>query len=75
MTSSEQTSKNIFNFIKQHIAQNGFAPTIRERAAACYVGRSSVIRHLDRLEKWGWISRQEGKSRSIIVERDSEKSK
>ncbi|MDX2139181.1 MAG: MarR family transcriptional regulator [Chloroflexota bacterium] len=71
----EGNTEQVFAFIAQHIEQEGFSPTIREISAACYLGRSSVVRHLDKLEKWGWLQRHEGKARSIVITRQEKRDK
>jgi SOS-response transcriptional repressor LexA len=71
----EGNTEQVFAFITLHIEQEGFAPTIREIGAACYLGRSSVVRHLDKLEKWGWVQRHEGKARSIVITRHEKRDK
>jgi DNA-binding Lrp family transcriptional regulator len=40
-------------------------PTYREIAERCNMGTTSVLRHIDRLEGYGWIRREEAKVRSI----------
>jgi SOS-response transcriptional repressor LexA len=72
---NEVNTEQVFIFIEEHIKTEGFAPSIREISAACYMGRSSVIRHLDKLEKWGWLQRQEGKARSIVLTRQEKRDK
>ncbi len=47
---------------------NGFLPTLDEIAEdQGYRSSSGVIRHLDKLEKWGWIERHHGQPRSIRI--------
>lgn len=64
-----ETTEAIFAFIQQYIANEGIAPSQREIAEACYLAPSAVLRHLDRLEAWGWIIRQPSKARSIRIPR------
>lgn len=46
------------NAIVKHIADNGFAPTVRELGAALgLTSTQAVTEMLDRLEVAGWISR------------------
>lgn len=64
-----ETTEAVFAFIEQYIAKEDIAPSQREIAEACYLAPSAVLRHLDRLEAWGWIIRQPGKARSIRLPR------
>lgn len=64
-TSADQKLDLIYQFIQTYIVQNGFSPSLREISDGCYVGRSTVLRYLDRLAAQGLISRQDGKARSI----------
>ena len=46
----------------------GYPPTLREIADETgFISNSGVIRHLDKLEQWGWIERSEGVARGIRV--------
>ena len=54
----DDRSKAIFDFICRYAAEYGFPPTLGEIARdQGYKSNSGVIRHLDKLEKWGWIER------------------
>jgi repressor LexA len=60
--------KKVLEFLNRHLRQHGFPPTLRDIAA--YLGVAStfgVMRHLDALEKKGWIRRQAGGSRGITL--------
>jgi repressor LexA len=57
----------VFRFVCQYSRQHGFPPSIREIAAQCYLSRSTVVRYLDQLEAWGWIARETGKARGILI--------
>ena len=57
----------VYNFIEHYIQQHGYAPSLREIAMGCYLGTSSVLRHLDKLEAWGWISREPGRARGMVL--------
>jgi repressor LexA len=65
-----ENSKQVYTFINDYIARQGFAPSMDEIADACYLSRSSVVRYLDRLEAWGLISREPGVPRSLRVYED-----
>jgi repressor LexA len=65
LTSRQQ---KVLEFLGRHLRQHGFPPTLRDIAA--YLGVAStfgVTRHLDALEKKGWIRRQAGGSRGITI--------
>jgi DNA-binding MarR family transcriptional regulator len=66
MLMSNDTTERVYEFILSYMeAHNGLAPSQREIAEACFLVRSAVLRHLDRLEAWGRIIREPGKARSI----------
>jgi DNA-binding MarR family transcriptional regulator len=61
-----ETTEAVYHFIVTYMeAHDGLAPSQREIAEACYIARSAVIRHIDRLEAWGRIIRDLNKARSI----------
>ena len=63
---STDTTNTVYTFIQTYTHDHhGQAPTIREIAAGTYLGRSTVMRHLDRLEAWGLIEREPYQARSI----------
>jgi len=55
----------IYAFIECYIKEQGIPPSQREIAEGCYLVRSAVIRHLDRLEAYGRITRIHNTSRGI----------
>lgn len=76
MNRGDKRSKGIFEFICRYSNKHGFAPTVGEIAASeGFKSNSGVIRHLDKLEKWRWITRYHGKSRSIRILRQCEPEK
>ncbi|MCY4073407.1 MAG: hypothetical protein OXG60_19115 [Chloroflexi bacterium] len=73
MRNRDKRSKCVFDFICCYTSARGFPPTLGEIAASTgFKSNAGVIRHLDKLEKWGWISRHHGKSRSIRILRGCE---
>ncbi len=73
MASGESRSVNIFRFICRYTGEHGFPPTLHEIAQSeGFRSNSGVIRHLDKLEKWGWIERYHGNARSIRILRRCE---
>lgn len=68
MRKRDDRSRRIFDFICRYTKQHGFPQTLGEIAAdEGYKSNSGVIRHLDKLEKWGWIERYHGSARSIRI--------
>ena len=64
----DNRSKRIFEFICSYTGEYGFPPTLSEIAKnEGFMSNSGVIRHLDKLERWGWIERYHGKARSIRI--------
>jgi repressor LexA len=60
--------QKVLEFIGRHLRQQGFPPTLRDIAAHLgIVSTFGVTRHLDALEKKGWIRRQAGGSRGITL--------
>lgn len=60
-----KTTRTIYEFLYRYSLQDGGAPTVREIADACYIGRTTVTHHLDKLEALGWITRDPNKARGI----------
>jgi SOS-response transcriptional repressor LexA len=60
-----QTTQAVYRFLYSYYEEHGFGPTQHEIASGCYLARSTVLWHLDRLTVWGWISRETNKARSI----------
>ena len=64
-TKRHQTTNTVYQFLWDYQQDHGFVPTQQEIADQCFLAQSSVSRHLDKLAKWGWLSREEGRARSI----------
>ncbi len=65
-------TETVYTFIRAYIHQHHLPPTLREIAEGCHIGRSTTLRHLDRLEAWGRLFREPGKARSIyLIEPDT----
>ncbi|MBV8693949.1 MAG: repressor LexA [Chloroflexi bacterium] len=71
----EQTSeiqRKMYDFIEKYIKGEGMPPTNREIGRAMNIASTGhVDYHLSMLQKKGWISRQEKKSRGIKLTRPS----
>ena len=61
----EDTLEAVYEFIRDYIATYHRSPTIREIADGVYIGRSTVVRYLDRLHAQERIIRTPGQHRSI----------
>jgi repressor LexA len=62
-----ESTEAVYQFLKDFIRNHNFPPTVREIGEGCYLSRSTVTRHLDRLEAMGRIERQPGKARGITL--------
>lgn len=60
-----RTTVEIYVYLWHYYQEHGFSPTQQEIAEACYVARSGVSRHLDKLTIWGWVTREDGKARGV----------
>ncbi len=66
MTKRAETREKILEFIGSFRESHGYAPTVREIAAACGVASTSVVQyHLVNLEKAGLIAKEKDRFRSI----------
>ena len=71
MAYRDNRTRDVFRFICQYRRKYDFVPTIGEIAEhEGFSSNSGVIRHLDKLEQWGWIARYHGQARSIRILRD-----
>lgn len=65
--------KQVLNFIADYIEQYGYPPSMRDIAAHIGVsGNVAVISHLDALERKGYIRRDTGSSRGIVLIREKQ---
>lgn len=63
-----ETTLAVLSFIREYRVTHPWSPTLREIADACSLAwPSSVVRHLDKLESWGFIIREPGQARSIAL--------
>lgn len=63
-----ERQKTVLSFIKDHADKHGYPPTIREIAVYLKItSLPAVKRHLDALERKGYIKRGEGVSRAIEI--------
>ena len=60
--------QEILDFLKNTILSTGYPPTVREICEAVHLkSTSSVFQHLEKLEKNGYIKRDESKPRAIEI--------
>lgn len=58
----------VYNLIKKFIKEKGYSPTIRELCKILELNSSaSIHRHLKILKQKGYITYEEGKSRTIKI--------
>ena len=61
--------RSVFEYIKNSLSDNGYAPSVRDiRDALGFKSTSTVHMYLTRLADRGLINRDEGKSRAIYME-------
>lgn len=59
----------IFDYIKENLKKNGYSPSIRDiRTALDIKSTSTVHTYLERLERKGYIHKENGKSRTLRIE-------
>ncbi|NVN90545.1 MAG: transcriptional repressor LexA [Desulfuromonadales bacterium] len=59
---------DVFDFLREFLGSQGYSPTLREIARHLNIsGTVAVVRHLEALEKKGWIKRQPGAFRTISL--------
>lgn len=60
--------EQVLDFIRDHVAAKGFAPTLREIGFHLKIGSTNgVTDHLLALERKGYIRRDQSKARSLVV--------
>lgn len=65
----EPKEQLIFDYIKENIRKNGYSPSIRDICTALDIKSTSTVHTcLDRLEKKGYIHKENGKSRTLRVD-------
>lgn len=72
-----QITRQLYDFIEAEVERRTYPPTLAEMADAIYLSKSGVVRHLGRLEAWGWIAREPKRMRGITLlrrKRDSPES-
>ena len=68
MKSLNQREEAVLRYIMRSIEECGYAPSVRDIARALdYKSTSTVQLYLDRLQSYGYLRREGGKSRSLRV--------
>lgn len=68
MKSLTTQQKRVLAVVADHVAANGFPPTMREIGQALELPNVTAVRcHLEALEKKGYITKEPNKARSICV--------
>ena len=70
---NDELTAQVYAYIRAYFDEYGFAPSLRDIGLACYLSPSNVMRHLDKLEARGLISRELRKPRSIVLLDDARK--
>ncbi len=69
--SSKNRTYEVLEFINQYHEDFNVMPSISEIARETgFASSSGVLRHLDKLEKWGAIERYHSQARSIVILRN-----
>jgi len=63
----KQLTCSVLQFIREYTDKHGYSPSMREIGEACQIGRTTVVRYLDRLEVQGHIHRDLGVARGITL--------
>ncbi|WP_446899618.1 transcriptional repressor LexA [Clostridium sp. LBM24168] len=68
---SSEKQLEIFKYIKSYVEQKGYPPSVREICSAVGAKSTSTVhRHLEKLEKDGYIKRDAAKPRTIEIVAD-----
>jgi len=75
-TEMSASQTRLLRYLREHISEHGFAPSIDEMTAACeWKSKSSASTFLDQLCDEGFINRFPGKSRAITITRKGKAAK
>lgn len=68
MTKHLVSTLDVFRFIREHDADKGYAPTMRDIAAHFgFRSVASAVHHVKRLQQMGYITIVPGRARTIVV--------
>lgn len=69
MSNLTEKEQRMFDYIKSNIENNGYSPSIRDIRTALGIGSTSTVHtYLARLEKKGYIQKENGKSRTLRID-------
>ncbi len=69
MVPLSQKEQLVFDYIKENIRHNGYSPSIRDICTALSIKSTSTVHTcLEKLEKKGYIQKENGKSRTLRIE-------
>lgn len=69
MAALNEKEQRIFDYIKENILKNGYSPSIRDiRRDLDIKSTSTVHTYLEKLEKKGYIQKENGKSRTLRID-------
>lgn len=69
MNSLSPQEKRIYDYVKKTIAENGYSPSVRDIQNALGIGSTSTVHsRLKRLEADGYITKADGKSRTLRID-------
>ena len=61
---------NILCFIKGYIEEKGYPPSLGDVAAGVHLSRTHVVHEMTYLMAWGYVYRERGVPRSIVLLKD-----
>ncbi len=65
----EPKEQLVYDYIKENIKKNGYSPSIRDICSALEIKSTSTVHMcLERLERKGYIQKENGKSRTLRIE-------
>jgi repressor LexA len=67
MQADRLSSDLVFQYVRDYIEQHGYPPSMRNIAQDCQMSVSTVCYNLDKLEAWGWLTRQPHMPRSLRI--------
>ena len=74
MEKLKDKEQKVLNYVKSFKLENGFAPSVRDICRDLnYKSTSTVHMYLNRLERFGYITKEDGKSRAITLSDDAPK--
>ncbi len=72
MTPLKPKEQRVFDYLKEKITNKGYAPSVREICADLNIKSTSTAQmYIERLVTKGYIERENGKSRTIIISEDN----